>query len=205
MKPVSVVRGQVAPLLMDNVDTDLIITMDALLSVSRDQLGGACFAALRSDVPSTFVLDQAGYRGASVLVAGRNFGCGSSREAAVDALLGLGIECIVASSFGDIFRSNCAKNSMVAAQVGPDELSQMHQLLVAGDRVDAVVDVEKGSLSLSARLLMPMLYPFALDEGHRAQLLGDTDEITRTLLVAPIIDEFRMRHLQQHPWAAPPF
>jgi 3-isopropylmalate/(R)-2-methylmalate dehydratase small subunit len=208
MKPVSVVQGQAAPLLIDNVDTDLIIPMDALLSLQRDQLGNACFAALRNDAPSTFVLDQARYRGASVLVAGRNFGCGSSREAAVDALAGLGIECIVASSFGDIFLSNCAKNSMVAAQVETSELAEIHRLLAAGGRVDATVDVAKqtlefSTLSHSTPEVMQKHLSFVLDDGHRSQLLSGADEIMGTLKLAPRIDEFRTRHYELRPWAAP--
>src|SRR5215469_16522478 len=110
-------RGIAAPLLLDNVDTDVIIRIEPLLSLEKSALGPHALGALRyradgSEDPG-FVLNRVPYRNASILIAGANFGCGSSREGAVWALWGLGIRCVIAPSFGDIFFNNCFQNGLL--------------------------------------------------------------------------------------------
>src|SRR5919205_1213678 len=124
MQPFTKVGGPAAPLLRANVDTDLIIRIERLVGTRREELGPFAFEALRrradgSEDPD-FVLNRPEYRGAPILLAGPNFGCGSSREGAVWALMGAGIRCVIAPSFGDIFFSNCFQNGLLPV-VLPEE------------------------------------------------------------------------------------
>ncbi|WP_208511213.1 3-isopropylmalate dehydratase small subunit, partial [Variovorax paradoxus] len=130
MQPFTLLRGAAAPLSIDNVDTDLIVRIERLTSLARGELGPWAFEALRfradgSEDPD-FVLNQPRWREAPILVAGRNFGCGSSREGAVWALLARGIRCVIAESFGDIFHANCFQNGVLPIRLAPSELARAH-------------------------------------------------------------------------------
>lgn len=192
-------EGVVAAWAADNVDTDLIIPMEPLLSVPRAELGRHAFRAVRYAPGGTpnpdFVLNQARFAGASILVAGRNFGCGSSREGAVHALAGMGFDVVVASSFGDIFLGNCVKNSVVPLQVAAADLQHLH------DAVAATPTPVRGSLDLATMELTvgPVRVPGHLDPALRERLDGG-DEIDLTLRHAARIAAFQARDRVARPW-----
>lgn len=124
MKAISIVKGKAVPFPMDHVDTDQIIPAQFLTSTSRDGYGQNLFRGLRDASPE-FFLNQERYKGGSILIAGSNFGCGSSREHAVWALTGAGFEAVVAKSFADIFSSNSAKNGLLLVSLSSDRVDQL--------------------------------------------------------------------------------
>jgi 3-isopropylmalate/(R)-2-methylmalate dehydratase small subunit len=172
MKPVARIHSRTVVLPMDNVDTDQIIPARFLVTTSRDGLGKGLFADWRFDAGGSpkpdFVLNRPEAQGASVLVAGRNFGCGSSREHAVWALLACGFEAVVSPAFADIFRANALKNGLLPVQV--DEAT--HAALCAAPGAEVAIDVALGVVSLGARRAAFPLEPFA-----RYCLLNGLDEL----------------------------
>jgi 3-isopropylmalate/(R)-2-methylmalate dehydratase small subunit len=171
MKAVAVVRSRPVVLPVDNVDTDQIIPARFLVTTSRDGLAKALFADWRFDAQGQprpeFVLNRPESAGASVLVAGRNFGCGSSREHAVWALMAGGFAAVVSPAFADIFRANALKNGLVPVQV--DEAT--HAALQAATGV-VTIDVAEGTLAFDGRTASFPLEPFA-----RHCLLSGQDEL----------------------------
>jgi len=161
MKPVRQIRSRTVVLPVDNVDTDQIIPARFLVTTSREGLGGALFADWRWEKDGSpkagFALNRPEAEGARVLVAGRNFGCGSSREHAVWALQAEGFEAVVSSAFADIFRGNALKNGLVPVQL--DEAT--HARLVEAPGVEVTIDVEAGILSFGTRRASFPLEPFA--------------------------------------------
>jgi len=173
MKPVTEIRSRTVVLPVDNVDTDQIIPARFLVTTSRDGLEQALFADWRCDAAGCpkpdFPLNRPEAKGASVLVAGRNFGCGSSREHAVWALQACGFEAVVSTAFADIFRANALKNGLLAVQV--DEATQA--ALVSAPDVPVVIDVAAGTLGFGDRRVSFPLEPFA-----RYCLLNGLDEFS---------------------------
>jgi 3-isopropylmalate/(R)-2-methylmalate dehydratase small subunit len=173
MKPISQIRSRTVLLPVDNIDTDQIIPARFLVTTSRQGLGKGLFADWRFDAAGAprpgFVLNKPEASGASVLVAGRNFGCGSSREHAVWALQGCGIEAVVSTAFADIFRANALKNGLVPVEL--DEATQA--ALFAAPGAEVVIDVAAGTLALGERRAVFPLEPFA-----RYCLLNGTDELS---------------------------
>jgi len=176
MKPVRLIRSRTVPLAVDNIDTDQIIPARFLVTTSREGLGKGLFADWRFDAAGAprpeFSLNKKDASGATVLVAGRNFGCGSSREHAVWALQSCGFEAVVSTAFADIFRANALKNGLVPVQV--DEATQAALFAAAGAEI--VIDVEAGTLALGATRASFPLEPFA-----RYCLLHGTDELSYLL------------------------
>lgn len=172
MKPIRGIRSRTVVLPVDNVDTDQIIPARFLVTTTREGLGKALFADWRWEKDESarpeFALNRPEAEGARVLVAGRNFGCGSSREHAVWALQAGGFEAVVSTAFADIFRGNALKNGLVPVQV--DEAT--HRLLVEAPGVEASIDVEAGVVSFGARQAAFPLEPFA-----RYCLLNGLDEL----------------------------
>jgi 3-isopropylmalate/(R)-2-methylmalate dehydratase small subunit len=173
VRPVSGIRSRTVVLPIDNVDTDQIIPARFLVTTSRDGLGGLLFADWRFDAQGNkrpdFVLNRPEAEAARVLVAGRNFGCGSSREHAVWALQGFGIDAVVSTAFADIFRANALKNGLLPVQV--DEETQAALFAAAGQEV--AIDVAAGTLVLGERRASFPLEPFA-----RYCLLSGQDELS---------------------------
>jgi 3-isopropylmalate/(R)-2-methylmalate dehydratase small subunit len=173
MKPVTQIATRTVVLPIDNVDTDQIIPARFLVTTSRDGLGELLFADWRFDEKGTkradFVLNCPEAAGARVLVAGRNFGCGSSREHAVWALQSFGIDAVVSTAFADIFRANALKNGLLPVQV--DEDTQADLFAAPGARV--VIDVAAGSLVVGERRASFPLEPFA-----RYCVLNGLDELS---------------------------
>lgn len=190
-----------APLMRHNVDTDVIITIDRLMALPRAEMGGYAFEVWRflsdgSENPE-FELNRPGFRDAEILIAGRNFGCGSSREMAVWALAGMGMRCVIAPSFGDIFANNCVKNGVLAIALPEDVVEGLaaEAERVAGAR-PFTVDLETGILTTPGGDTVS----FEIAAGDREALLSGLDEIGKTLELGARIDAFQARDREQRPW-----
>jgi len=201
MQPFTLLRGAAAPLAIDNVDTDLIVRIERLTSLARGELGPWAFEALRfradgSEDPD-FVLNQPRWREAPILVAGRNFGCGSSREGAVWALLARGIRCVIAESFGDIFHANCFQNGVLPIRLAPSELARAHAACTAEGPWQVDLRTQRIALPDGAEL------PFEVDPLRREALLEGLDDIGRTLKLRGAVDAWQARDRAARPWAWP--
>ncbi len=176
MKPVQVVVGRGVPLDRSDVDTDQIIPSDWLKRVERTGFGAGLFGEWRDD--RDFVLNREEYAGANILVAGPNFGTGSSREHAVWALQDYGFEAVVSPRFGDIFRNNCTKSGLVPVQVEAAVGRALLDALVADPGAEMTIDVARGRLEVPAHGIEA---DFPLEESTRARLLNGWDDIGLTL------------------------
>jgi len=178
---VRVVEGKVAPLPVENIDTDQIIPAQFLKISKREGLGRYLFYRWRYDEQGNpkggFVLDDPRYAGASILVAGKNFGIGSSREHAVWALVDYGIKAVVAPSFGDIFYENAVRNGLVCARVREEDARDMIESAVEG-RLYARIDLESKTITYGDRSIT-----FEIDETSRKRLMLGLDDIGITLEV----------------------
>jgi 3-isopropylmalate/(R)-2-methylmalate dehydratase small subunit len=176
MEPVVVVSGRAAPLDRTDVDTDQIIPSDWLKRVERTGFGAGLFSEWRDD--RDFVLNKPEFAGATILVAGHNFGTGSSREHAVWALMDYGFRAVVSSRFADIFRNNCTKQGLLPVQV-TEELDRALLAAIEMDpSLDVTIDVERGTIEAPAAGLAGT---FPLDEFTRQRLLNGWDDIGLTL------------------------
>ena len=176
MEPVREVRGRGVPLVRSDVDTDQIIPSDWLKRVERTGFGAGLFAEWRDD--PEFVLNQDRYRGATVLVAGENFGTGSSREHAVWALEDYGFRAVVSPRFADIFRNNCAKVGLVTVTLPADAVRRLQEALEADPGVEIVIDVESRRIRVDA---IGLDQEFPLDDFTRYRLLEGLDDVDLTL------------------------
>ena len=192
--------GVAAPLDILNVDTDMIIPKQFLKTIKRSGLGKNLFDEMRYDRNGSelaeFVLNRGPYRQAEILVAGDNFGCGSSREHAPWALLDFGIRCVISTSFADIFYNNCFKNGILPIVVSPDE----RDALLA----DAA-DIENPELSIdlvaqTIRRPNGVMISFEVDVFRKKCLLEGLDDIGLTMEKSSSIDEFEANRTQQQPW-----
>ena len=176
MKAIQLVSGRAVPLDRSDVDTDQIIPSDWLKRVERTGFGAGLFSEWRDD--RDFVLNQEQYAGATILVAGPNFGTGSSREHAVWALQDYGFDAVVSPRFGDIFRNNCTKAGLVPVQVDPLTGRLLLDAVIAEPAMEITIDIERGTLeALSAGIEVE----FPMDEFTRARLLNGWDDIGLTL------------------------
>jgi 3-isopropylmalate/(R)-2-methylmalate dehydratase small subunit len=176
MKAVQLVSGRAVPLDRSDVDTDQIIPSDWLKRVERTGFGAGLFAEWRDD--RDFVLNREEYAGANILVAGPNFGTGSSREHAVWALQDYGFEAVVSPKFGDIFRNNCTKAGVVPVQVDPLTGRRLLDAIIAEPTMLVTIDIERGTLEAPSAGIE---VEFPLDEFTRARLLNGWDDIGLTL------------------------
>jgi 3-isopropylmalate/(R)-2-methylmalate dehydratase small subunit len=201
MTPFTVLTGIAAPLLQDNVDTDTIIRVEPLFDgVPRDQLGPFALAALRyradgSEDPA-FVLNREPYRQAGILLAGANFGCGSSREGAVWALMARGLRCVIAPSFGDIFYNNCFQNGMLPVRLPRVQVEALAQAV--SDEADATVTVDL--LACTVQRAGHAAIGFELPARRREGLLHGLDDLELTLARSADIDAFQRRDALLRPW-----
>ena len=200
MDKFTTLTGIAAPYPVVNIDTDMIIPKDYLKTIKRTGLGTGLFAEMRykddgSENPD-FVLNKPAYRKAQILVAGDNFGCGSSREHAPWALLDFGIRCVISTSFADIFYNNCFKNGILPI-VLPQE--QVDLLMDDAERgANAVVTVDLETLTISGP--DGGTIGFELDEFRRHCLLNGLDDIGLTLEKAEAIDAFEAKLRAEAPW-----
>ncbi len=176
MKPVHVVTGRAVPLDRSDVDTDQIIPSDWLKRVERTGFGAGLFAEWRDD--RSFVLNDQRFAGATVLVAGPNFGIGSSREHAVWALQDYGFEAVVAPRFGEIFRNNATKQGLVPVQVDPELGRALLDAVAAQPDLEVTIDVARGTVEAPAAGLAGS---FVLDDATRERLVNGWDDIGLTL------------------------
>jgi 3-isopropylmalate/(R)-2-methylmalate dehydratase small subunit len=190
VKPVRVVTGRAVPLNRTDVDTDQIIPSDWLKRVERTGFGAGLFAEWRDD--REFVLNHPEYTGAHILVAGHNFGTGSSREHAVWALMDYGFEAVVSSRFADIFRNNCTKQGLLPVQVSPEFNHALLAAVEADPSLEITIDVARGSIEAPAAGLSTT---FPLDEFTRERLLNGWDDIGLTLRHADAITDYESGRL----------
>jgi 3-isopropylmalate/(R)-2-methylmalate dehydratase small subunit len=183
VKAVSRVEGRAVPLDRRDVDTDQIIPASWLKRVERTGFGAGLFEAWRRD-PS-FVLNDPRYAGATILLAGANFGCGSSREHAVWALEEHGFRAVVAPSFADIFRQNCARVGLVAAALAEDATSRLMRAVERDPALLVSVDVASRTIEAAGETL-----PFALDDFTSLRLLEGLDDVGLTLRHAEAISRY---------------
>ncbi len=193
--------GVAAPLPIVNVDTDMIIPKDYLKTIKRTGLAKGLFAEMRfnedgSENPD-FILNKPAYRNAQILVAGDNFGCGSSREHAPWALLDFGIRCVISTSFADIFYNNCFKNGILPIKVSQDDLDKLMDDAERGANATLTVDLE----ALEIRGPDGGVITFDLDEFKRHCLLNGLDDIALTMEKAPSIEIFEKQNAETRPWA----
>ena len=200
MQPFTVLTGVAAPLRIINVDTDMIIPKNYLKTIKRTGLGTGLFAEMRFEPDGSenpdFVLNQPAYRRAQILVAGDNFGCGSSREHAPWALLDFGIRCVISTSFADIFYNNCFKNGILPIVVSPEELEALFEDAERGANATVSVDLEAQEI----RGPDGGVIRFDIDPFRKHCLLNGLDDIGLTLEKAPAIESFEAK-IAERPWA----
>ncbi|MGA7676402.1 MAG: 3-isopropylmalate dehydratase small subunit [Rhizomicrobium sp.] len=200
MEPFKHLSGVAAPLPMINVDTDMIIPKQFLKTIKRTGLGKALFHEMRtkpdgSDNPD-FVLNKPAYKNAQILIAGANFGCGSSREHAPWALLDFGIRCVIAPSFADIFYNNCFKNGILPITLGQADIDKLLDDAARGANAIVSVDLEKQEIRGpdGGRI------KFDIDPFRKQCLLNGWDDIGLTLHNESKISAFETAHKIQTPW-----
>jgi len=201
MQPFTKLTGVAAPLPMVNVDTDMIIPKQFLKTTKRTGLGSALFFEMRtrpdgSENPD-FVLNKPAYRNAKLLIAGANFGCGSSREHAPWALLDFGIRCVIAPSFADIFYNNCFKNGILPIPLPQAEVDQLMADASLGANAVISVDLEKQEITRpdGSRI------HFDIDPFRKQCLLNGWDDIGLTMRHEKEIADFESRRRLSEPWA----
>ena len=185
MEPVELITGRAAPLNRSDVDTDQIIPAHWLKRIERTGFGEGLFEAWRKD--PDFVLNRADYRDATILVAGPNFGCGSSREHAPWALQDYGFRAIVAPSFADIFRNNCSKIGLVPAPISPEANGRLMAAVEADPTIEVIVDVVDRRVTCPA---IDLDEPFSMDDHTQHRLLNGLDDIGITLQDQELIDAY---------------
>jgi 3-isopropylmalate/(R)-2-methylmalate dehydratase small subunit len=200
MEKFTVLEGVAAPLKMINVDTDKIIPKQYLKTIKRTGLGKGLFAELRynadgSDNPD-FVLNKSAYRNARILVAGDNFGCGSSREHAPWALLDYGIRCVISTSFADIFYNNCFKNGVLPVKVEPEDLEKLFDDADRGANATLTVDLQRQEI----RGPDGGVVAFDIDAFRKHCLLNGLDDIGLTMVKADKIESYEQRAKAARPW-----
>ena len=193
-------RGVAAPLNMINIDTDKLIPKQFLKTIKRTGLGKHLFNEMRFNEDGSekqdFVLNKSAYREASIIVAGDNFGCGSSREHAPWALLDFGIKCVISTSFADIFYNNCFKNGILPIVVNKQQLDQLMD--DAENGANAVLDVD-----LEAQeIIRPSgeKVTFEIDEFRKHCLINGLDDIGLTMEKEENINDFEKRRAAEQPW-----
>lgn len=197
-EPLTVVTGAAAPLLRPNLDTDVIIRVERMISTSPADLAPFAFEAIRYEADGSenpeFVLNQEAFRGAPILVGGPNFGCGSSREPAVWAIVGLGIRCIVAPSFGDIFQGNCHQNGVLPVVLDVTEVDDLAGLAATGTPV--TVDLAAQQIRAADRS-----WSFAIGPTQKLALLEGLDDLDLALRDIDTIRVWERADRANRPWA----
>jgi 3-isopropylmalate/(R)-2-methylmalate dehydratase small subunit len=200
MDKFTTLTGVAAPMPLVNIDTDMIIPKQFLKTIKRSGLGVSLFDEMRYDregneIPD-FVLNQPAYRNAEILVAGDNFGCGSSREHAPWALLDFGIRCVISTSFADIFYNNCFKNGILPITLPQADVDMLMEEAGKGANARITVDLENQTITTSDGRSVS----FEIDAFKRHCLLNGLDDIGLTMEKAPAIDRFESAMSQQRSW-----
>jgi 3-isopropylmalate/(R)-2-methylmalate dehydratase small subunit len=193
MEPIKQVEGRAIPFGRKNVDTDVIVPAKWLKTITRDGLGRGAFEALRADPDNLF--DSAEFKGSPILIAGDNFGCGSSREHAAWALLDLGITCVIAPSFSDIFSGNAFKNGILTVVLPQD---QVDRLLEVAKTDPIAIDLETQTVTTPFQ----DRFSFEIDPFRKHCLLNGLDEVGLTLARDAAISTYEQKHRAELPWLA---
>jgi 3-isopropylmalate/(R)-2-methylmalate dehydratase small subunit len=196
------VTGPAIPLMMANVDTDVIIPIQRLVGTGREGLGPYAFERLRyradgSDNPD-FVANREPYRGSPIMLAAENFGCGSSREGAVWALMGMGVRCVIAPSFGDIFFANCFQNGLLPVRLPIEAIRRI------AEETEASPGNARTTVDLARQLVITPRgeeLPFPVDARKKEAMLHGLDDIALTLKYADAIAAWRERDRASRAWA----
>jgi 3-isopropylmalate/(R)-2-methylmalate dehydratase small subunit len=201
MDKFTTLTGIAAPMPLVNIDTDMIIPKQFLKTIQRSGLGKNLFDEMRytqdgQEIPD-FVLNQPAYRDAQILVAGDNFGCGSSREHAPWALLDFGIRCVISTSFADIFYNNCFKNGILPIVMPQDVVDVLMADARKGANARITVDLESQTVTTSDG----QTFAFDVDSHRRHCLLNGLDDIGLTLEKAASIDSYEKKLATLRPWA----
>ena len=204
MEKFNVLKAVAAPLTLVNVDTDMIIPARFLKTIKRTGLGKSLFYAMRFDEAGNerpdFVLNKEPYRHAKILIAGDNFGCGSSREHAPWSLADFGIRCVIAPSFADIFHGNSFKNGILCIQLPQAEVDKLAAKAGTGNTAGGEFTIDLESQTITAP--DGAVTPFNVDGTRRKNLLNGLDDIGITLQSASKITTFEERQRQTQPWLA---
>ena len=200
MDKFTTLKGVAAPLRMINIDTDRIIPKQFLKTIKRTGLGEFLFNDLRYNPDGSeveeFVLNRPAYRNAQIMIAGRNFGCGSSREHAPWALLDFGIRCVIASTFADIFYNNCFKNGILPITFPEEQVNMLLDAADAGSNAIFSIDLN------TQRVTDPNgeIFEFKIDPFRKHCLFNGLDDIGLTLEKAAIIEAFEKKRSVKNPW-----
>jgi 3-isopropylmalate/(R)-2-methylmalate dehydratase small subunit len=199
MTPFTMVSGRAAPLMNTNIDTDVIVRIERLTAGARDKLDRYALEALRYRADGTenphFVLHQSKYHKAPILIAGRNFGCGSSREGAVWALMAIGLRCVIAESFGDIFYGNCFQNGLLPIRLPEPIIHDLVEDSLASDGT-FTVDLERCTLTTPTGRQIG----FAVDPVRRESLLAGLDDVGLTMKCVDEIESWQAADRLARPW-----
>ncbi len=200
MEKFTTLTGIAAPMPLVNIDTDMIIPKQFLKTIKRSGLGVNLFDEMRYDTDGSeipdFVLNQPAYREAQIVVAGDNFGCGSSREHAPWALLDFGIRCVISTSFADIFYNNCFKNGILPIVLPEAERDMVMEDARRGANARIGIDLEAQTITLSDGTAIG----FDIDPFRKHCLLNGLDDIGLTMEKAASIDAFEARAGAERPW-----
>ena len=200
MEKFNKLTGIAAPMPLVNIDTDMIIPKQFLKTIKRSGLGANLFDEMRFDQDGNeiedFVLNKKAYRNAEIIVAGENFGCGSSREHAPWALLDFGIKCVISTSYADIFYNNCFKNGILPIVLKPEEVELLMEDSKNGENARISIDLERQIVQSSEGVE----FSFEIDEFKKHCLLNGLDDIGLTMEKASSIDEFEEKYQRQMPW-----
>ena len=203
MEKFTTLTGVAAPLPMVNVDTDAIIPKQYLKTIKRTGLSAGLFHEMRTDrngvVTGDFVLDKPAYKDAKILVAGDNFGCGSSREHAPWALLDAGIRCVISTSFADIFFNNCFKNGILPVTLPQADVDALMADAEMGANATVTVDLEAQTITRPNGEAIA----FEVEPFRKHCLLNGLDDIGLTLQKAAGIDSFEAAAARDRPWMTP--
>ena len=200
MKKFDQLTGVAAPLNILNIDTDMIIPKQFLKTIKRSGLGANLFDEMRftqdGEEIADFVLNREPYRGAEIIVAGDNFGCGSSREHAPWALLDFGIRCVISTSFADIFYNNCFKNGILPITVSADDRDALMADAADVENPELSIDLETQTI----RRPNGVKVSFEIDPFRKQCLLEGLDDIGLTLEKGGSIDSFEATRAEEKPW-----
>lgn len=201
MHEIRVIEGIAAPLPIDNLDTDQIMPKQFLRIISKEGLDKGALYDLRFDPDGTpkpdFVLNQAGYRNAKILVAGPNFGCGSSREHAVWGLQQLGIEVVIAPSFGEIFFGNALNNRLLLIVLDQQQVAALLKEISSPPSNQLSIDLEK----MEVHSRENHSYPFSLGKRHKQMMIEGLDMVGAAMRLMKEIEVFEKGHFSRNPWA----
>ena len=200
MQKFETLTGVAAPLPIDNVDTDMIIPKQYLKTIKRSGLGVGLFSEMRyrddGSANPDFVLNKPAYRQAKIIVAGDNFGCGSSREHAPWALLDFGIRCVISTDFADIFYNNCFKNGILPIKVSPEDLAKLMDDAERGANATLSIDLPNQEV----RGPDGGVLKFEIDPFRKTCLLEGLDDIGQTLVESPAIQRYEDKAKAAQPW-----